>query len=296
MEAGGLAVSRPAWLRVTACESAGHERLTTELAKRRLRTVCRESACPNIGECFSRQQAAFMILGPVCTRTCRCCRIHQGRPRALDRTEPLRVAEAAAALNLKDVVVTSVSRDDLPDGGAGHFAATIRALRGALPTARIEALIPDFSGDWRALERVMEARPDVINHNLGTAARIFPVVRHKGDYRLSLTLLRRLVASGQSAKSGLMVGLGESRAEIREALQHIRGAGVESVTIGQYLPPTEEHWPVARYWRPAEFMGIALYAQRLGFKRVISGPLVRSSYRGSFSHLDFGGKVLVDNQ
>jgi len=237
-----------------------------------------------------------MILGPVCTRACRYCRVHPGRPRALDHAEPLKVAEAAEVLGLKDVVVTSVSRDDLPDGGAGHFAATIRALRCSLPTSRIEALIPDFGGDWRALEQIMEARPDVISHNLETTARIFPAVRDRGDYRLSITLLKRLVTSGRNVKSGLMVGLGESRAEIREALQHIRGAGVESVTIGQYLSPTTAHWPVARYWRPAEFMGIALYAQRLGFKRVISGPLVRSSYRGSFFHSDFGGKVLVNNQ
>ena len=272
---------RPRWLKVKARTSSEFERISQTLKAGSLLTVCRESGCPNIWECFARGETTIMILGPVCTRCCGYCRIGQGRPSAADPAEPGRVAEAVASLELSSVVVTSVTRDDLDDGGARFFAATVTAIRKTAPGCHIELLIPDFGGDRRALEAVAAAGPDVIGHNIETVARLWPRLRPTADYRLSLTLLRRLAAAGLPAKSGMMVGLGETRAEVRETLDEIAAAGVKSFTLGQYLAPSERHWPVARYYRPAEFMGLAKYAQNAGLTRIISGPLVRSSYRGS---------------
>jgi len=271
---------RPGWLRVAARESAGYRELTAEFAVSGLTTVCSESGCPNIWECYSRRHATVLIMGDVCSRACAYCRISSGSPQEVDVTETERVAGAVASLNLSDIVVTSVSRDDLADGGAEIYERTIEAIRMKAPQCRIEVLIPDFSGDWQALERVAAARPDMIGHNMETVARLFPDVRPQANYRLSLMLLKRLVASGMPVKSGIMVGLGERRTEIRQTLDDIAACGVKTIVIGQYLAPSPQHPPVRRYYRPAEFMGLAGYAQRIGFKRIISGPLVRSSYRG----------------
>jgi lipoyl synthase len=272
--------ARPAWLRVGARTNADFVRLASEFKKQGLSTVCQESICPNLWECFSRRDATFLILGSTCSRACGYCRLSAGRPEAPDESEPFRLAASVAALRLKSVVITSVTRDDLPDGGSGMFAAVVRAVRAAAPDCRIELLIPDFSGDRQALDQVVEARPDVIGHNIEVVPELFPLVRPEGSYKRSLEALRRLSETGIPVKSGLMVGLGETRAQIRRALRDIAGSGVDTVTIGQYLQPSARHAALVRYYRPAEFVGLAKYAAGLGFHRVLSGPLVRSSYRG----------------
>jgi len=221
-----------------------------------------------------------MIMGAVCTRSCGHCRMVQGRTQAVDPGEASRIAETVASLGLSRIVITSVARDDLDDGGARFFAAAVAAVRERAPNCRVELSIPDFGGSRRALEAVAASGPDMIGHNIEIVPRLWPRVRPEADYRLSIRLIRQLAVSGPAVKSGLMVGLGETRAEIRETLDDIAAAGVKAITIGQYLAPSERHWPVARYWRPAEFMGLAAYAQSAGFKRIICGPLVRGSYRG----------------
>lgn len=275
--------SRPSWLRVKAKPDHNYHQMTAVFKKSRLSTVCESSACPNIWECFSRREATFLILGSICTRACGYCRIISGGPGKVDLSEPKRLAEAVQVLGLNNVVITSVTRDDLQDGGAGAFARTVRAVRGVSPSCFIELLIPDFAGNWAALEQVMEAGPDIIGHNIETVPRLHPELKPQSDYRLSMSLLRRSVMSGKKVKSGLMVGLGEARREIRQAIEDLAEAGVKSITIGQYLQPSDKQYPVARYYKPVEFMGLAAYAQRLGFRRIISGPMVRSSYRGQLS-------------
>ncbi|MGD9497203.1 MAG: lipoyl synthase, partial [Armatimonadota bacterium] len=246
-------------------------------------TVCQEAMCPNIGECFSAGTATFMILGDVCTRDCRFCAVRHGRPRAPEPEEPARVAEAAARLGLRFVVLTCVTRDDLPDGGAGQFVATMEALRARLPGVRIEVLTSDFGGNLEALGQVLAAQPTVFNHNLETVRRLQPVVRPQADYERSLAVLRH--AAGQARdvviKSGLMVGLGETLEEVGEALGDLAAAGCRVVTIGQYLRPSPSHLPVARYVPPEEF---ALYQQmgrERGLRHVVSGAFVRSSYHAA---------------
>ncbi len=272
--------AKPPWLRVKAPGSPGYlrlARLTRDLA---LNTVCREASCPNIGECWQHGTATFMILGSICTRSCGYCNVVHGAPGAVDRAEPARLAEAVAALGLEYVVVTSVDRDDLPDGGAAVFADTIRAVRRRAPGCRVEVLVPDFSGRAGDLEAVLDAGPDVLNHNLETVERLYRTARPGGRYRRALRLLdhARRYRSSTPTKSGIMVGLGESRGEIRAALADLRGVGCDILTVGQYLRPSAAHLPVARYYHPDEFAALKEHALGLGFRHVESGPLVRSSY------------------
>ena len=248
-------------------------------------TVCEEARCPNIHECWARERTAtFMLMGDVCTRHCGFCAVGKGRPGALDPAEPERVAEAAAELGLSHAVVTSVNRDDLADGGAAHFAATIRAIRSRLPGCTVEVLIPDFCGDAAALETVLEAAPEILNHNVETVPRLYRRVRPEAKYAQSLELLaradarRRRVGSATRTKSGLMVGLGETRAELSATLADLRAAGCDVATIGQYLQPYEKRLPVERYYSPEEFEELRREGEELGFSHVESGPLVRSSY------------------
>ena len=271
---------KPPWLRVRAPGGPGYlriSRLTRDLA---LNTVCREAACPNVGECWQHGTATFMILGSVCTRSCGYCNVAHGAPGAADPGEPARLAEAVAALGLRYVVVTSVDRDDLPDGGAAAFAGTIHAIRRRVAACRVEVLIPDFSGRGRDLERVLDAGPDVLNHNLETVERLYRTARPGGRYRRALRLLdhARRHRPSTPTKSGVMVGLGETRGELLAALADLRAAGCDLLTIGQYLRPSAAHLPVARYYHPDEFARLKEHALGLGFRHVESGPLVRSSY------------------
>jgi lipoic acid synthetase len=250
------------------------------LREKSLHTVCEEARCPNLGECFTRGTATFMLLGDRCTRRCGYCSVSTARPLPPDSAEPGRVAEAALRLGLRYVVLTSVDRDDLADGGAAHFAATVRAVRRALPEAGIEVLTPDFKGDRKALLAVLEAEPEVFNHNIETVPRLFPRLRPQGRYRLSLDVLAAVKAMrpGQATKSGLMVGLGETDEEVAPVLADLRAAGVDIVTIGQYLRPTRDHEPVARYVTPAGFRAFEDEARTIGFPTVYSGVFVRSSF------------------
>jgi lipoic acid synthetase len=252
-------------------------RVNSVLAAENLNTICQDGKCPNRGECFSRGSLAFMILGDVCTRHCGFCAVKAGRPDAADPTEPARLARAAAELNLRHVVITSVARDDMPDGGAGYFAACIAELRKRLPGAVVEVLTPDFNGDRNSLDTVLEARPDIYNHNVETVERLTPKVRSRASYRRSLDVLK--YAKGRAkTKSGLMLGLGETREEVGETLRDLRSAGCDYLTIGQYLQPSAQHLMVQTFVPPAEFDFWKDAAFRLGFERVASGPLVRSSY------------------
>ena len=272
---------RPAWLRARYRQTPELDGLLALVRDERLNTVCRSAACPNIGECWSRGTATFMIGGNRCTRACGFCDVATGRPDALDADEPDRVAKAVARLGLRFAVVTSVARDDLEDGGAGHFARTIEAIRAQAPSCRIEVLIPDLKGSIEALGVVLAASPDVLNHNLATVERLQRSVRKAGRYDRSLALLANAarLRADIPTKTGLMLGLGEREAEIRQALVDIRAQGCRLLTIGQYLAPSSEHLPVARWVTPDEFEAWAREARELGFAEVFSGPLVRSSYR-----------------
>jgi len=258
----------------------GLHELKARLRKARLRTVCESARCPNIVECFARPTTAFMILGGKCRRGCGFCAVEQGDPGRPDPAEPKAVAEAAAELGLQHVVVTSVTRDDLADGGSGHFALVIRAVKQSLPSARVEVLVPDFQGSAAAVETVIEAGPEVFNHNLETAPRLYPSVRPRADYQRSLAVLRMAAELGGGSvviKSGLMAGLGESREEVLATFSDLVRAGCGVATVGQYLQPRRDLLPVSRYWEPAEFDELAEAGARLGL-RVFAGPLVRSSY------------------
>ena len=270
----------PPWARKGSPLAPGARPLRVLLRESGLTTVCEEARCPNLGECFSRGTATFMLLGDRCTRRCGYCSVTTARPAPPEGDEPTRVAEAAARLRLRYVVLTAVARDDLADGGASQFAATVRAVRAALPAARVEVLTPDFKGDRAALATVLAAAPDVFNHNVEMAPRLFPTLRPQGDYPRSLDLLRgaRALRPGQATKSGLMLGLGETDAEVRGVLQDLRRAQVEIVTLGQYLRPTRAHAPVARYVPPEEFERWGDEARALGFAAVYSGVFVRSSF------------------
>ncbi len=248
-------------------------------------TVCEEARCPNIHECWARERTAtFMLMGDVCTRTCGFCAVAQGSPGSLDPEEPARVAEAAAELSLSHAVVTSVNRDDLEDGGSAHFAATIRAIRRRLPGCTVEVLIPDFCGNWGALAKVLDEEPDVLNHNTETVARLYRRVRPQARYAQSLELLARADArrrergSPIKTKSGLIVGLGETNEEVLETLCDLKAAGCDIVTIGQYMQPHERRLPIEKYYAPEEFEAFRIEGKAMGFLRVESGPLVRSSY------------------
>jgi lipoic acid synthetase len=281
------------------CRSrAAAREVKVRLRRASLRTVCESARCPNIAECFSRPTAAFLIMGNRCTRACRFCAVIPGTPLPLDPAEPDAVASAAAELGLNHVVVTSVTRDDLSDGGAAHFAAVIRAIRARLPATRVEVLTPDFSGDPEAVRAVMAAAPHVFNHNLETISRLYPLARPAADYRRSLAVLslaRKLAHETGAAtviKSGLMVGLGEEKYEVKAALDDLAAAGCALVTVGQYLKPRRDRLPVARYWEPPEYDDLVAHGRSLGLV-VFAGPLVRSSYLADMvfeelTHLNHG--------
>ncbi|MEO8959422.1 MAG: lipoyl synthase [Rudaea sp.] len=274
---------KPSWIRVRIPPGNAVARLKAKLRENRLVTVCEEASCPNIHECFGKGTATFMILGEVCTRRCSFCDVAHGRPKPPDAEEPRHLAETIADMGLRYVVITSVDRDDLRDGGAGHFAECIRQVRAASPDIRIEILTPDFRGKGRmerALEILAGAPPDVFNHNLETVHELYPNVRPGADYDWSLRLLQEFKAQHPAipTKSGIMLGLGESMPQVEGALNDLRAHAVDMVTIGQYLQPTAHHHPVVRYWTPDEFKAIEELGYRIGFQHVASGPLVRSSY------------------
>ncbi len=269
----------PNWFRVPLPPGAEGGRVKRLLGRLGLHTVCEGAKCPNRSACWHDSAAAFLILGDACTRDCRFCAIpHDAHPAPPDPGEPARLAEAAAAMGLRHVVVTSVTRDDLPDGGAAHFASAIREIRARLPGATVEVLIPDFQGDSEALDLVLAAKPDILNHNLETVERLQPSVRPQADYRRSLSVLRHAAGAGARAKSGLMLGMGETEPEVSAALRDLRAAGVSLLTLGQYLAPSAAHHPVARFVPPAEFGRWRDGALALGFASVASAPQVRSSY------------------
>ena len=272
---------KPPWLKVPPPWGGTFTEVRKLLRGSSLHTVCEAAKCPNIGECFSRGTATFLLMGQVCTRHCAFCNIHAGATSDLDKNEPINVAKTIEELKLRFAVITSVTRDDLPDGGASHFAKTIEAIRQGTPDVGIEVLIPDFKGDEKALQTVLAAKPDVLNHNIETVKSLYPMVRPEADYQRSLELLRKASQMGHDGlivKSGLMVGLGEQLEEIVELLQDLAEHGVASVTIGQYLPPSGDHATLVRYVTPEEFEKLGQIAQNLGIKHVYSSPLVRSSY------------------
>jgi lipoic acid synthetase len=271
---------KPPWIRVKAPAHPLYFETRALMREQRLHTVCEEAACPNIGECWSHRHAPMMIMGDVCTRACAFCNVATGIPAPLDPDEPHRVAEAVARLGLRHVVITSVDRDDLADGGAAHFAAVVRAIRARAPEATIEVLTPDFLRKPGALEVVIAARPDVFNHNLETVPRLYPSIRPGARYYQSLRLLDRAkqLAPQIFTKSGLMVGLGEERSEVLQVMDDLRVADVDFLTIGQYLQPTVKHAPIARFVPPEEFSEYAAIARGKGFSMVSASPLTRSSY------------------
>ncbi len=271
---------RPEWLKVRFPSGPTYENLRRLIASKTLHTVCEEARCPNMGECWGAGTATFMILGDTCTRSCGFCAVKTGRPLELDEGEPRRVAEAVQQMGLGHAVVTSVNRDELADGGAAIFAETIRQIRAHAPGTTVEVLIPDFRGDAGALRTVLEARPDILNHNTETVPRLYRRVRPQAKYDRSLELLRRAKEFDREmrTKSGIMVGLGESFDEVIQTMADVRAQGTDILTVGQYLRPSPVHLPIERYWSPAEFAELKLAGDRMGFRHVESGPLVRSSY------------------
>jgi lipoic acid synthetase len=273
-----LTRKRPDWMRVRARFDDGYLELKKLTRGLDLHTVCEEAGCPNIYECWADHTATFMILGDRCTRACGFCQVDTRKPLALDADEPQRVADAVAALGLAHAVITCVARDDLPDGGASGFAATVDAIRATSPGTAVELLIADCKGDPASLATIFDARPDVLNHNLETVARLQRAVRPSAGYARSLAVLGRARAAGLVTKSGLILGMGETDVEVRAAMADLRAVGVEILTIGQYLRPSADHVPVVKWWHPDEFAALREYGEALGFAHVESGPLVRSSY------------------
>ena len=273
----------PEWFRVPAPGSAGYRALKDLMRGLNLHTVCESARCPNIGECWNSGTATFMILGDVCTRSCGFCAVKTGRPEGLDTEEPQRVAEAVQTMGLRHAVVTSVNRDELPDGGACIFAETICAIRRLCQNTKVEVLIPDFQGNWRALRVVIDAAPDILNHNVETVPRLYKTMRPQAKYDRSLALLKRAKAmeGDMPTKSGIMVGAGETSAEVRQTIRDIADCKTDILTIGQYLQPSAQHVPVARFYHPDEFLDLKQFALTLGFRHVESGPLVRSSYHAA---------------
>jgi lipoic acid synthetase len=278
--AGEQVQRKPEWLKVRFPGRPNYRRLKGLMRQKRLHTVCQEARCPNIGECWEAGTATFMILGDTCTRACGFCAVKTGRPPGLDAGEPLRVAQAVRQMGLAHAVVTSVNRDDQPDGGAGIFADTIRWIRRLSPGTSVEVLIPDFQGNWDALATVMEQRPEILNHNTDTVPRLYRRARPKARYERSLELLRRAKEMNRRGitKTGVMVGLGETKHELLLVMADLVDVGCDVLTIGQYLRPSARHLSVVRYYRPEEFDELAEAGQRLGFRHVEAGPLVRSSY------------------
>ncbi len=285
----------PDWLKVRMPGGPRYVELKNLMRDSELHTVCEEAHCPNIGSCWERGTATFMILGDICTRACAYCAVTTGRPGTLDLQEPVRLAETALRMGLQYAVITSVNRDDLPDGGAFMFAQCIAQVRKRLPDCKIEVLIPDFQGDRGALETVLEARPDTLNHNIETVRRIFHRVRPRGDFDQSLELLARVKAIAPDAvtKSGMMVGLGETWGEIIDNMRELRSVDCDLLTIGQYLRPSEKHVALARWYTPEEFEELKREGEGLGFRHVASGPLVRSSYHADEQHAAAAGTPVL---
>jgi len=284
---------KPSWIRVRIPSGNAVAKLKAQLRENRLVTVCEEASCPNIHECFSHGTATFMILGEVCTRRCSFCDVAHGRPKPPDADEPLNLAKTIADMRLRYVVVTSVDRDDLRDGGAEHFTRCITEIRRLSPAIKIEILTPDFRGKGRmerALELLNQAPPDVFNHNLETVPHLYPNVRPGADYQWSLRLLKEFKAAnpGVPTKSGIMLGLGETMEQVQDTLRDLRAHDVDMITVGQYLQPTPHHHPVMRYWSPEEFAEIETFGNQLGFTHVASGPMVRSSYHADRMAMDAG--------
>ena len=278
-------LNRPPWLRAPAPAGENYQELKDLIGRLRLHTVCESAACPNVGECWNQRTATFMILGNVCTRRCGFCAVEKGAPLPVDYDEPERVAEAVAAMGLRFAVVTSVNRDDRPDGGAELFAYTIKAIRARVPGCGVEVLIPDFQGNRDAVATVMEATPDVLNHNTETVPRLYRQVRLGARYERSLEVLRyaKQLAPDCPTKSGLMLGLGETVEEVLEVMRDLRAQGVDILTLGQYLRPSPQHLPIVRYVPPEEFADLRRAGMEMGFGHVESGPLVRSSYHAANS-------------
>jgi len=271
--------SKPPWLKVRPCGDKRYLEVRSLLKEHNLHTVCQEANCPNRGECFSSGTATFLILGPNCTRNCRFCNITHGNLSAIDKYEPENIARTIDILGIKHAVITSVTRDDLPDGGAGQFAAVIKTVRALGKNITIEVLTPDFKGSCENVEKVIMAAPDVFNHNIETVPRLYKSVRPGANYNRSLVVLGVAAKAKKSAiKSGLMVGLGETETELIRVFADLKSAGVDYLTIGQYLPPSKDHYPVIKYYHPLEFSRLAVKAKQSGIKSVLSGPLVRSSY------------------
>lgn len=270
---------KPSWLKAKMPAGPGYQRMKAIVDEHNLNTVCESAKCPNMGECWGRGTATLMILGDTCTRSCGFCHIKTGKPPTLDTDEPRRVGEAAALMNLKHTVVTSVNRDELPDGGAGIWAETISQIRAHTPRTSVEVLIPDFCGDWDALQKVLDERPEILNHNLETVPRLYPAVRPQAKYDRSMELLRRSKEQGLTTKTGIMVGIGESDDEVLALMEDlVDRAECDILTIGQYLQPTENHLPIHRWVTPEQFEQYKREGERMGLRHVESGPLVRSSY------------------
>lgn len=272
---------KPPWLRVRIPSGENFEKIRALVREKKLHTVCVEALCPNLGECWGRGTATFLILGDICTRDCRFCGVRTGKPREVRAGEPAEVADSVSVMGLRHAVITSVTRDDLPDGGAGLFAETIRRIHQRTPGTKVEVLVPDFQGDPASLSTVVRAGPEIFGHNVETVPRLYPRVRPAADYPRSLGVLRaakEMQPAGMVTKSGIMVGLGESREEILEVMKHLREARCDALTVGQYLSPSGSHFPVARYWPPEEFEELKDAGLKLGFAWVEAGPLVRSSY------------------
>lgn len=275
------AVSRPrlpSWFKVEAKTGPDYLDIRQTMERLKLHTICEEARCPNRWECWNARTATFLILGDICTRRCHYCSVETGRPLPVDHQEPRRVAEAVLALGLRHAVITSVNRDELADGGAAVFAETIRQTRLLNPACTIEVLIPDFEGNREALATVCDEKPEILNHNIETVRRLFPAIRPQGKYPRSIEVLEQAKGLGMTTKSGVIVGMGETMDEIREVMRNLRSVGCDIVTIGQYLQPTREHLPVARFYEPEEFAALKEEGMALGFTHVESGPLVRSSY------------------
>lgn len=270
--------AKPGWLRVKLPIGEEYQKVREIVSEHKLHTICQSGNCPNMGECWGAGTATFMILGNVCTRSCGFCNVATGRPEAVDPFEPLRVAKSVKLMGVKHCVITSVDRDDLKDGGSLIWVETINKIRELNPGTTLETLIPDFQGNWENLQRLIDVRPEVISHNLETVRRLTKLVRVQAKYDRSLEVLRRIAGAGVSAKSGIMLGLGESREEVMESMRDLRDSGVSILTLGQYLQPTRDHLPVSEFVHPDIFASLKEEGIRMGFRYVESGPLVRSSY------------------
>ena len=284
----------PTWLKVKMPSGPNYSKLQNLIKAQGLHTVCEEARCPNIGECWEKETATFMILGDICTRACTYCAVTTGRPTGLDLEEPKRLANTVKILDLKYAVITSVNRDDLPDGGAFIFAQCIKQIKKEVPTCKVEVLTPDFQGDWESLKVVTDANPETFNHNIETVKRIFPRVRAKGEYELSLRLLDKvkdLMPDGVT-KSGMMVGLGETKTEIIGTMEDLLQHRCDLLTIGQYLRPSLKHVPISKWYTPQEFADLEKIGMEMGFRHVASGPLVRSSYHADEQHSAAYSKTL----